>query len=121
MSETELAVIWRFTGPGSTEKVLAFMERWLAGEVGVDVHQMHPTLIRSVDVNTDAYAHAASKRKGPTLRSRREALGLTQAEVAELADLNTATVSRCENGQLTHLSRSWSQLADALDKAEARR
>ncbi|MBB2914908.1 DNA-binding XRE family transcriptional regulator [Streptosporangium becharense] len=123
MSEPEglrLTVTWEFTGRPSVEKVLGFVERWTAGQVGVDIPELRPIQVRAVDVQLNAEAIHQPK-KGAALRRRRQALGLTQEKLGELAGLSGTAVSNCETGRLSVLSSSWGQLLRALDAAEKAR
>lgn len=52
--------------------------------------------------------------KGNLIRARREAAGLTQAEVAERAGLHVITMSRLENDQANPTLQTLQRLATAL-------
>jgi transcriptional regulator with XRE-family HTH domain len=54
-------------------------------------------------------------RLGPAIRSRRQALGLTQAELAAAAEVADETVSRIERSRLTPSVEMARRLAAALD------
>ncbi|GAA3078137.1 helix-turn-helix domain-containing protein [Streptosporangium carneum] len=123
MSEPEglrLTVTWEFTGRASVERVLGFVERWTAEQVGVDIPELRPVQVQAVDVQLDA-ASIRRTRAGTALRRRRKALGLTQEELGELAGLSNSAVSNCETGRVTIDSPSYRQLRQALDTAEKAR
>lgn len=122
-----LTVTWQFTGQASIEKVTQFVERWVAGQTGIDLRGKHPIRIHAVDVqihSTDEQINAdfsGQKKAGAKLGKRRRNLGLTQKGLARLAGIDPATVSNCETGKLTPASRGYTRIVTALNAAEARK
>lgn len=53
------------------------------------------------------------------LRSIRKAKGLSQAQLAEMAEVNQATISKIENGTANFTSEMVSKIASALNVSEA--
>ncbi|PTX36571.1 helix-turn-helix domain-containing protein [Gemmobacter caeni] len=53
------------------------------------------------------------------LRSIRKAKGLSQAQLAEMAEVNQATISKIESGTANFTSEMVSKLAHALSVSEA--
>lgn len=49
-----------------------------------------------------------------TIKERREELGMTQAELAEMLDVNQAAVSNWENGKYAPLRKLHAKIAQAL-------
>ncbi|AKZ28545.1 XRE family transcriptional regulator (plasmid) [Ralstonia solanacearum] len=71
--------------------------------------------IRTSPSVEDAQDAALAARVGAAIAERRRALGLTQAKLAELIDLEQEAVSRWERGTRVPTLYRLQQLSDALD------
>lgn len=67
------------------------------------------------DMDTDP---AAADVTGDDIRERRTDLHMTQAELGELAGVNSSTVSQVERGNVTPTPPTLRALLDALDSAD---
>jgi DNA-binding transcriptional regulator YiaG len=110
-----LTVTWDLTDELSVERAVGLAERWAAGQL-VSRHLPAPVRVTTKPINDGAPASESA-----SIADRRQALGLTQRDVARLARTTATIVSRIERGLIGPRHPAVLAIVRILAAAEASR
>ncbi len=66
----------------------------------------------------DGTARMVAEGRGEVVRARRKALGLTQAELADILRTNTTAICALERGACTHSEREWERMTALYQRVD---
>ncbi|MGW5259633.1 helix-turn-helix domain-containing protein [Microbispora sp. NPDC004025] len=114
-----LTVTFEFDGRDSVERAQEFVTRWMAKQLRTDPAELRPVKVQAMNFRVGQMHSFRVPSAAKELTRRRKDLGLTQAQLGELASVHQVTVSAFERGVIPKSSPSYAAIVAALEKAEA--
>ncbi|MGP4093006.1 helix-turn-helix transcriptional regulator [Nonomuraea sp. KM90] len=108
----------------SVEAATQLIEAWVNGQLNLDDHWLRPLKVKSIGLRGHGLPNGQQLQAaiaGDDVAQRRQALGLTQSQLARRAGATGMAVSQIERGLTSGTSKTAFAIRRALADAEAAR